>query len=47
MSRVSWMAPDGRRQFGRFIQWSNDYALVRRGPSVFRIHKSDITFEGR
>lgn len=44
-ANVSWVDHKGHRLFGHFVQWSNDYALVRFGPGMKRIHKRNITFE--
>lgn len=42
----SWIDEYGFRSFGYFIQWSNDYGIVKTmSGAQKRIHKSDLTFE--
>lgn len=45
LGRVSWFDNSGDRQFGTFVQWDGDFAKVRKGPTILRIHKSNLTFE--
>lgn len=41
----SWPGNFGRRKFGRFLRWDGEFAIVRMGARIGRVHKSKLTFE--
>lgn len=43
---VSWRVDYPlKRQFGQFIRWEGDLAVIRHGVKIIRIPRRDISFE--